>query len=183
MREVLLERVVLAFLAYVKTIRIHPRERRIRTRWRTATKLLLRANNLQCDSWIAVVTRGTTTTTIICVDGPSMVGTSEGTIITPVARQASPQTFESILDRGHCGGSCVVPLADLLPPGLHNYERSWRRIIYAFNDYAGSPEDTMVAKDRFCYPIDCSFSGFHCVLDDTYFSFVFLGQASLTGLL
>ena len=45
-REVVLEGVALGFQARVKAIRTRQRERRIRTRWRTAVKLCLRDNNL-----------------------------------------------------------------------------------------------------------------------------------------
>ena len=45
-REVVLEGVALGFQARVKAIRTRQRERRIRTRWRTAVKLRLRDNNL-----------------------------------------------------------------------------------------------------------------------------------------
>ena len=45
-REVVLEGVALGFQARVKAIRTRQRERRIRTRWRTAVKLRLRDSNL-----------------------------------------------------------------------------------------------------------------------------------------
>ena len=45
-REVVLEGVALGFQARVKAIHTRQRERRIRTRWRTAVKLRLRNNNL-----------------------------------------------------------------------------------------------------------------------------------------
>jgi hypothetical protein len=45
-REVVLEGVALGFQARVKAIRTRQRERRIRTRWRTAVKLRLRDNNI-----------------------------------------------------------------------------------------------------------------------------------------
>jgi Ion channel len=51
MREVLLEAVALGFQARVQAIRTHQHERRIRTRWRTAVKLRLKANNLPM--WVA----------------------------------------------------------------------------------------------------------------------------------
>ena len=47
----LLEGVALGFEARVQAIRTHQHERRIRTRWRTAVKLRLRANNLPM--WVA----------------------------------------------------------------------------------------------------------------------------------
>jgi len=46
LRDVLLEGLALGFRARVKAIRTHQRERRIRTRWRTAVKLRLRDSNL-----------------------------------------------------------------------------------------------------------------------------------------
>lgn len=130
LREVLLEGMASRFQTRVKAIRTRQRERRIRTRWRTAVKLRLRDNNLPMwvvdssgeneeQDWQYHHRRHWWKWTAHCLDFLSK-GLSRKRA-DGRRRKRKHLNLEALTERQmeDAALEAGAPLVDLLPPGLH----------------------------------------------------------------